>query len=111
MEVSSKLGTAAELADSSTEEWFHMQSRGGRIDPVVDLVEIGQFANADRNQLLCLTMWLAASVRSCGTADVIMADRGPLAWATVRLSTEHVEFDTISLETEEQVQEAFTFTS
>jgi hypothetical protein len=40
-----------------------------------------------------------------------MADRGPLAWAPVRLSTEHVEFDTRSLETEEQVHETFTFTS
>ena len=87
------------------------EESAGRIDPVVDLVEIGQFANADRNQLLCLTMWLAASVRTCGTADVIMADRSPLAWAPVRLSTEHVEFDNSSLETEEQVCEAFTFTS
>jgi hypothetical protein len=42
---------------------------------------------------------------------MIMADRGPLAWAPVRLSTKHVEFDNSSLETEEQVYEAFTFTS
>jgi len=40
-----------------------------------------------------------------------MDDRGPLAWVPVQLSTGHVEFDISSLETEEQVHEAFTFTS
>ena len=87
------------------------EASAGRIDPVADLVGIGQFADADRSQLLCLTMWLAASIRSRRAADVIMDDRGPLAWVPVRLSTEHVEFDTSSLETEEQVHEVFTFTS
>ena len=87
------------------------EASAGRIDPVADLVGIGQFADADRSQLLCLTMWLAASIRSRRAADVIMDDRGPLAWVPVRLLTEHVEFDTSSLEMEEQVHGAFTFTS
>jgi hypothetical protein len=50
-------------------------------------------------------------MRSQGAVDVIMEGRGPLAWVPVRLSTEHVEFDTSSLETEERVHEAFAFTS
>ncbi len=36
---------------------------GSRIDPVIDLVGIGQFADAARDQLLRLTKWLATSVR------------------------------------------------
>ncbi len=40
---------------------------------------------------------------------VIMADRGPLAWDPVRLSTEHhdVEFDTCSMKTDVQEHGAF----
>ena len=37
---------------------------GCRINLVSDLVEIGQHADATRNQLLRLTMWLATSMRS-----------------------------------------------
>jgi hypothetical protein len=90
-----------------------MQRRGrsswqpGSVDPVGDLVEIGQFAEEDRDQLLTLTLWLATSMRSRRDEDVIMVDRGPLAWAPGRLSTEHVEFDTCSMETDVQVHGAF----
>jgi hypothetical protein len=72
---------------------------GSRIDPVIDLVGIGQFADAARDQLLRLTMWLATSVRSCSDEAVAMApvDRGPLAWAPVRLSVDNIEFDTSCL--------------
>ena len=75
----------------------------GRIDPVTDLVEIGQYADADRDTLLQLTIWLATSLRSCRDQDTEMAleDRGPLSWAPVRLSEEHIEFDTSCLETAE----------
>jgi hypothetical protein len=40
-----------------------------------------------------------------------MADRGPLAWAPVRLSTEYVEFDTGIMETGVQVHGAFEIIS
>ena len=75
----------------------------GRIDPVTDLVEIGQYADADRETLLQLTIWLATSLRSCRDKDAEMAleDRGPLSWAPVRLSEENIEFDTSCLETAE----------
>jgi hypothetical protein len=58
----------------------------GRIDPVIDLVEMGQYADADRDTLLQLTIWLATSLRSCLDKDAIMAldDRGSLFWAPVR---------------------------
>ncbi len=49
---------------------------------------------------MTLTLWLATSMMSRRDEDVIMADRGPLAWAPVLLSTEHVEFDNCSMETE-----------
>ncbi len=76
---------------------------GGRskqsYNPVIDLVGIGQFADAARDQLLQLTMWLATSVRSCSDEAVAMAqvDRGPLAWAPVWLSVDNIEFDTSCL--------------
>ncbi|MFM9151927.1 MAG: hypothetical protein ACKOPU_06645, partial [Candidatus Planktophila sp.] len=70
-----------------------------RIDPVIDLTEIGQFANADRDQLMTLVLWLAPSIRSCRNMDAEMVDRGPLAWVPARLETEKVEFDISCLET------------
>ncbi len=81
----------------------------GSVDPVGDLVEIGQFAEADRDRLLTLTLWLATRMRSRRDEDVIMTDRGPLAW--VRLSMEHVEFDTCSMETDVEVHGAFEIIS
>jgi hypothetical protein len=86
-------------------------AQAGRVDPVGDLVEIGQFAEADRDQLLALTLWLATSMSSRRDEDVIMADRGPLAWAPVRLSTQHVEFDTCSMKTDVEVHGAFEIIS
>ena len=52
-----------------------------RIDPVIDLTEIGQFADAARGQLMALVLWLAPSIRPCRTVDADIVDRGPLAWA------------------------------
>jgi len=69
-----------------------------RTDPVQDLVGIGQFAGAEREVLLPLTIWLASTLRSKGTGDARMADRGPLTWAPIQLSTERVVFDTSCLE-------------
>ena len=69
-----------------------------RIDPVIDLTEIGQSTDAARHQLMTLVLWLAPSIRSCRNEDAEMVDRGPLAWAPARLATEKVEFDTSSLE-------------
>ncbi len=62
-------------------------------------------------QLLTLTLWLASSMRSRLNEGVIMADRRPLAWAPIRLSTEHVKFDTSSLETDVQVHGPFKIIS
>ncbi len=63
-------------------------------------------------RILTLTLWHhATSMKSRCDEDVILADRGPLAWAQVRLSTEHVEFDTCSMETDVQVHGAFEIIS
>ncbi len=61
-----------------------------------DLVGIGQFAGAELDVLLSLTIWLASTLQSKGTEDARMADRGQLAWAPLELSTERVVFDTSS---------------
>ncbi len=50
--------------------------------PVLDFVEIGQFADADRDKnhkILKLVLWLAPSMRSCRQDDAEIVDRGPLA--------------------------------
>jgi hypothetical protein len=67
---------------------------GCRIDPVIDLVEIGQYAGASRDQLLRLTLLLATSMTG-RQDDVVMvqADQGQLTWAPVRLSVSNIEFD------------------
>ena len=86
---------------------------GSRIDPVIDLVEIGQYADATRDQLLRLTMWLATSMRSCRHEDAAMApvDHGPLTWAPVRLSVDNIEFDTSSLGAAVRMHGTFTATT
>jgi hypothetical protein len=66
---------------------------------VIDLTVIGQFADAARDQLMALVLWLAPSIRPCRNVEAEMVDRGPLAWAPVRLETENVEFDTDCLGT------------
>ncbi len=53
--------------------------QGWHIDLVVYLVEIGQYAGAMRHQMLCLTLWLATSIRSSRHDDVAMVPAdGPL---------------------------------
>ena len=73
-------------------------------DPVQDLVGLGQFAGAERGNLLSLTIWLTSTLRSKGTEDARMADRGPLTWAPIQLSTERVVFDTSCLEAVSETQ-------
>ncbi len=65
---------------------------GCRIDPVADFVGIGRYAEATRDQLLRLTIWIAASMRSCRDETVAIAkvDQGPLTWAPVWLSVNNV---------------------
>jgi hypothetical protein len=81
---------------------------GCRIDLVSDLVEID--ADATRNQLLRLTMWLATSMRSC-QHDGVPADRGPLTWAPVRLNVDNIVFDTSSLGAELRMHGNFQVTT
>ncbi len=68
-----------------------------KVDPVADLIEIGQYADASTEQLLVLTLWLAPSLGSCRDDDAVMADRGPLTWEPVLLCTDNVEFDSSCL--------------
>ncbi len=67
-----------------------------RMDLVTDLIEIGQYAHASREQLLALTLWLIPSLGSCRD-DAAMADSGLLTWEPVRFCTDHVEFDSSCL--------------
>jgi hypothetical protein len=72
--------------------------------PVIELIEISQFADAASDQLMTrkLVLWLAPSIRYRRNVDAEMVDRGPggpLAWAPVQLETEYVEIDTDSLGT------------
>jgi len=67
-------------------------------DPVVDLVELGQFSTATREELLSLSLWLAPTVSTRRLEDVEMLDNNPLQWVPVHLNTEKVEFDTSALE-------------
>ncbi len=68
---------------------------GCRIDsnPVADLVGIGWYAEATGDQLLRLTIRLAASTRSCRDVAIAQVDQGPLTWAPVRLSVNNVQSD------------------
>ncbi len=86
---------------------------GCRIDPVADIVGIGRYAEATRDQLLRLTKWLAASVRSCKNETMGMAqvDQGPLTWALVRLSVNNVQFDYSCLDAEVEKYAAFKVTT
>ncbi len=63
---------------------------GCLIDPVIDLVAIGQHRHADREQLLRLTLWLAPSMRSRQEDVALIPADGPLTWAQVRLSVNKV---------------------
>jgi len=76
-------------------------------DPVVSLTDIGQYADADRANLLALTLWLAPTLRTRRDEDLAMADRGPISWASVRLSTERIEFNDDCLQPDVQSYGAF----
>jgi hypothetical protein len=53
-----------------------MEEEGpSRVDPVLDLIEIGQFADADRDQILKLVLWLAPNMRSCRQDDADSSQR------------------------------------
>ncbi len=82
------------------------------MDPVTqaDLTEIGQYADASREQLLALNLWLAPSLWSCRDDDAPMADRGPITWKPVQLSTDHVKFDSSCLGAEVEVHDGWTVT-
>ena len=82
-----------------------------RTDPVQDLVGIGQFAGAERGTLLSLTIWLASTLRSKGTEDARMADRGPLTWAPTQLSSEGVVFDTSGMESVSETHGGYVCTA
>jgi hypothetical protein len=62
------------------------------IDPVADLMGIGRYAEATRDQLLRLTIWLAASMRTCQDNAKAQVNQGPLTLAPVPLSV-NVKFD------------------
>jgi hypothetical protein len=81
-----------------------------RVDPVTDLIEIGQYADASTEQLLALTLWLGPSLGPCRDDDAGMADRGPLTWEHVRLCTDHVQFDSSCLGAEVEVHDGWTVT-
>jgi hypothetical protein len=73
-----------------------------RIDPVVDLVWICRslYAEATRDQLQRLTIWLAASMKSCQDVAIAQVDQDPLTWAPVRLSFNNVQFNDSCLDAE-----------
>ncbi len=52
----------------------------GRINAMDDLVEIGLFADADRDKLLNLTMWLAASLSVRSSCLRSMSNLTPESW-------------------------------
>jgi hypothetical protein len=82
------------------------------IDPVMDLVEIGQYAGASLDQLLRITFWLATSMT--GRQDdvaMVPADQGPLTWAPVPLSVSNIEFDDSCLRAEVRMHCSFTAAS
>ncbi len=111
MAACAKLSPSTELADVLTKNDFPYvveEELPIRVDPVVDLLEIGQFTDASREQLLQLTWWLAPSLRSCKDDDVVMVDRGPRTWAPVSLSTDRVVFDISCLGTETEHHDVWT---
>jgi hypothetical protein len=65
MAAGEEFGLTTELAIHTEQALISLQMEvdmGCRIDPVIDLVEIGQCAGASRDQLLRLTLWLATSM-------------------------------------------------
>jgi hypothetical protein len=66
---------------------------GCRFDPAINLVEIGQYAGASRDQLLsrCLTLWSMTGRQD--DVAMVLAAQGPLTWAPVLFSVSNIEFD------------------
>jgi hypothetical protein len=80
-------------------------------DPVTCLTDIGQYADAERTNLLALTLWLAPTLRTRVDEDPAMADRGPISWASVRLSTDRIELNDDCLQPDVQSHGSFKITS
>ena len=89
---------------------FPRSEEAVRVNPVIDLTEIGQFAGATQAQLLALTLWLAPSIRT-RKENTLMVDRGPLSWAPIHLSTERVFFDQDCLTPEKEEYGQFSVIS
>ena len=88
-----------------------MDGYTNQTDPVVSLTEIGQYADAERANLLALTLWLAPTLRTRRDEDIAMADRGPISWASVRLSMDRIEFNDDCLQPDVQCHGAFEIMS
>ena len=101
--------------------WLNVLNRNGfpcRIDdntdltdPVVSLTSIGQYADAERANLLALMLWLAPTLRTRRDEDLAMADRGPISWASIRLGMDRIEFNDDCLQPDVQSHGAFEITS
>ena len=63
------------------------------------------------NSLLSRTIWLASTLRSKGTKDARMADRDPLTWAPIQLSTQRVVFDTSCMESVSETHGGYVCTA
>ena len=108
-------------SSAPTRSWLNVLNRNGfpcrvdedtdQTDPVTCLTDIGQHADAERANLLVLTLWLAPTLRTHRVEDLAMADSGPISWASVRLSTDRIEFNDDCLQPDFQSHEAFEITS
>ena len=101
--------------------WLNVLNRNGfpcRIDdntdltdPVVSLTSIGQYADAERANLLALMLWLAPTLRTRRDEDLAMADSGLISWASIRLGMDRIEFNDDCLQPDVQSHGAFEITS
>ena len=108
-------------SSAPSRSWLNVLNRNGfpcrvdgytdQTDPVVSLTEIGQYADAERANLLALTLWLAPTLRTRRDQDIAMADRGPISWASVRLSMDRIEFNDDCLQSDVQCHGAFEITN
>ena len=108
-------------SSAPSRSWLNVLNRNGfpcrvdgytdQTDPVVSLTEIGQYADAERANLLALTLWLAPTLRTRRDEDIAMADRGPISWASVRLSMDRIEFNDDCLQSDVQCHGAFEITN
>ena len=101
--------------------WLNVLNRNGfpcsvdvdidQTDPVVNLTDIGQYADAERAILLKLTLWLAPTLRTRRVEDLANSDCCPMSWASVRLSMDKIEFNDDCLQPDIQSHGAFEITS